>query len=324
MRHNPPNYWPCWVLAIGLAFSPRIVVAAPVDPTVRLDELFDQADEKRRAGAHAEAAELHAEAYRLLPPEERFENGPFTIKNCIQDYENALRDDPEGLGQIKAHLAMLRAEVGLLREFERDMAEYGPTPEYVEQALAQAESRIQRLEQEEAALEHQPGPTPPVPGPPTLQLQPTEPTLQERVLGSNPTRRHSARDIVLLSVGSASLVGGITMLGVGGWMYPEITRRSNALVQQFDREVIEAGETERSPEQVDADEAEMLRQIEAIEEYRKQSRRNATGLVVSGALLTATGVGLTTWAILRLRQKSASVSAQLGQGYVGLGVKGRF
>lgn len=277
------------------------------------------ADAESEAGDHVEAATHYAEAYRALPEEQRRgDDGTFVIKNALREYRDALVGPPEGLEQVRAHLALLRAEAELLEQFITERAAEG-VPEAIGQTHVEVELRIRLLERQEAELvegdpapvadEPIPPPLEPVPPPAPASLpsakepstsgspfstleSPPDPDLANRRPGK-PRYPDPKRTAAILGVGGVTLVGGAVTLGVGTWMFNDFIRKGNDMAHNLDLDV-EAGTI---------DDDEWNNRKEELDDFRQEHRARATGVVVGGAALAATGIGLLSWGLARMQMR---------------------
>lgn len=322
------------IAAIGTSpLLPFTAIAAPPTESTAspsADDLIAQAEAKSDAGAHAEAAALYAESYRALPQEQqRGELGAFIVKNATQSYRRALEHPAEDLEQVRTQIVLLRAEAELLHEFT-EHREPETVPASVAKTRDELGLRIRVLERQEAELVAQlpvppevarvsPLGDPPVlaapPEPSPQEPEPSPPTPPSSALGENSTapahvpapspseplqrRKHTA---AIIGVGVTTLVGSAATIGGGGWMFTDFIRRGNDMVQQYDDEVADAASSERTPAEIEADEAAQRQRLAEIERFREQSRRKATGVVAGGAALAAVGIGITAWGVARLRR----------------------
>ncbi|MCA9706725.1 MAG: hypothetical protein KDK70_12815 [Myxococcales bacterium] len=134
------------VLLIVLPWAAR--AAAPEEPS--FDALMAEAKEQRAAGAHAEAAALHARAYRRLSAKQQTKlKGEIVIQAAISDYRAALEAGPETIEEIDAQLELLGAEQALLDEFVGARTREPPAPDIVEE-LDGIGPRVEALEQQRA------------------------------------------------------------------------------------------------------------------------------------------------------------------------------
>jgi hypothetical protein len=128
-------------------------------------------------------------------------------------------------------------------------------------------------------------------------------------------RARSRRTMAILGSGVAGLAGGVALLGGGVWTFAAADRR-----RDDQRSALDANEY---PNEAD--------HRAALDEWYQRGRRIATGLVVSGAVLTGVGLGLTAWWAVRASQaRGASkyrvsvIVPMLAPGRVGLATIVRF
>lgn len=313
---------PCqtWTMAISLYILPIGAWANSTSTTLTEPPGGEQdpmvlADAESEAGDHVEAAAHYAEAYRALSEDQRRgDYGTFVIKNALREYRDALESPPEGLEQVRAHLGLLRAEAELLAQFITERAAEG-VPEAIQQTHVELGLRIRLLERQEAALlEGDPAPVADEPIPPPLEpvplpapaslasakepstsgspfstLEPSpEPDLANRRPGK-PRYPDPRRTAAILGVGGVTLVGGAVTLGVGTWMFNDFIRKGNDMAHDLDGGIVNGDTWENRKEELD--------------DFRQEHRARATGVVVGGAALAATGIGLLSWGLARMQMR---------------------
>jgi hypothetical protein len=293
---------------------------APHEAMESYADLAARAEAAREAEAHAEAAALWARAYRARPEPRRADpTGEITVRAAMADFELALEEAPDDS-------ALLRAQAELVREF---VAVRTPeaAPQDIIYALAELDARLVALEPR--PLRSKPRgrdatgaatDVPEVPEPslvitptsrPTLDLDSTRgvPSAPPRV---RKTEKRSSRkvDRALVGLGVTSLATGAAGLAGGGWMLVATHRRAVGYAQGANATTAVADDTDRTEAQWQHD----LQQVDAyrvaLDEFKRDSNRNAALLVVGGALLAASGIGLTTWGILRLRANGRRPAAR--------------
>ena len=98
----------------------------------------------------------------------------------------------------------------------------------------------------------------------------------------------------ILASGVVGILGGATLVGAGAWTFGAANERRDALLAVFD-----AGEY---PDE------NGLR--DDLDQWHRRGRGIGTGLVVSGAVLSAAGIGLTAWGAARMRRAGKRSSAR--------------
>ncbi|MEM9456501.1 MAG: hypothetical protein AAGF11_20140 [Myxococcota bacterium] len=258
-----------------------------------------RAERMRDAGSYAESADLFARAYRARPEAERADlTGEITVKSALADYRLARAEEPE-------NLTLLEAQADLMREFidarARSLGK-GEASLVVAQMEEELEELLEVIEQrsresEEAALvengekqpEPEPEPEPRIdegPLPAAAALRPSTSSTDDR-----PPARGTAADFAILGTGLAFVAGGMPFLIGGAVNFAQLEDKADARLAELDAD----------PDYTE-EEREAYREGE-LQEWRSQWRSRATGMVVGGALATAAGVGLVTWAAIRLRRK---------------------
>lgn len=105
------------------------------------------------------------------------------------------------------------------------------------------------------------------------------------------SRRQAAATV---ASGVVGILGGAAMVGVGAWTFGAADDRRDAQLAVFDAD-----------EYPDED---GLR--EDLDRWHQRGRGIGTGLVVSGAVLAAAGIGLTAWGVVRVRRAGKGSSAR--------------
>ena len=319
------------VMGALLAAAPALARVAPAVAPTEDDapsdlDLMDQADAKRQDGAHAEAASLYARAYRARPEAERADAlGEVIVRAALVDYQLALEQDPDDV-------ALLRAQAELFQEFLL-ARKPDPSTQDIAELLAKLDARLQALEQAQRAAEEAPledeqtraqvGEEEPEPASEPVAVGVGSRPPVERAA---PAKRPSAKtlDVVLLSVGATSTAGGLALIAGSTAMFYARRKAANAGVDRFNAIVAELEDMPRTPEQEQSDADAIARYIEDTNAYRQANRARAIALSVTGSILAAAGIGVSTWAILRMRRhrrqpsNRASLSPVLGRRHAGV------
>lgn len=275
-------------------------------------DLLTEAENKRVAGAHAEAAALCGRAYRARPETERAnEIGKAIVERAMTDYTLAQASKPD--------LVLLEAQAQLLDEFitarlavqldaQSKNAKMVPeVPQDLVEELGRLNTRIgtQREAEREAfeeAHENEPIPkTVPAPVP-------------ERELARAPKPTRTAarkRDALFLGIGITSVVGSTALLAVGARSFVWTRERYTAKLEGLD------AEPQYTNEQRQGYRKDLAR-------WQRQWSDISTALVVTGVLFAATGIGLTSHALARMRKQPsptasrASLAPSLSRQHLGL------
>ena len=253
-----------------------VMLAAPAGAAVlgpapkgeaSFSDLTTQAESHRAAGRYAESAQGFAAAYESLSErEQQGLKGEITIGNAVDDYRLAQQAKPESRGLLVQEIALL----------ERYGKRVGGLPEELGKELGRAKARVEDLHRAEEQRKAETDP---------------EPVREGTVAASEveaPTRR--AADLALVGSGAVALVGGVGLLGAGGWMF-------GAADQRRDEQLAALASDEYPDEASIRDE---------LAQWHQRGRGLATGLVVSGAVLAGVGIGLTSWGVVRLRRAGGS------------------
>ena len=293
MRSSTSTSAPLRLLAMVLALAsfgaaslmPLTAATAP-ESTPNFEELTAKAEEHRAAGRYAESAQAFAAAYESLGDQAQSGlRGEITIGNALDDYRRAQEQSPESLGLLFQESALLERygkrlgglpeELG--KELERvktRVADLHRAEEdrKAEERLAERRTAEKRLEEEQRA-------------------KPEPKTEPEPVEGAPRSRRVAT--FAILGAGLVSVTGGTAMLASGAWNIANVRRRGDEKLA-----AIEAapGGSEQERNALRGD----------VEEWQGQWRRIGTGLAVGGAVLAAAGIGLSTWAVVRMRKDQPS------------------
>jgi hypothetical protein len=134
----------------------------------------------------------------------------------------------------------------------------------------------------------------------------------ERRPEPEPDGRSRRQAVAIVASGVVGILGGAAMVGAGAWTFGAADERRDAQLAMYDAD-----------EYPDED---GLR--EDLDQWYRRGRGIGTGLVVSGAVLSAAGIGLTAWGIVKMRRAGKRPSARVEGvlpmvGPDGVGVVGR-
>jgi hypothetical protein len=220
---------------------------------------------------------------------------------------------------------LLQGQRLLLDQFLLDVqAREGAADEIGEDVVAELETIGRAID--EALVAEERGPEV-APGPPSViveEQRPASPGSEEHQhearqagTGEDRPRGRGKAAGVILGVGVVSVVGGTAMLVDGAWNLVHVRRRSDERLAAIDAS--DGG----TPEMRDALRGE-------ITAWQEKWRGIGTGLAVGGAVLTAAGIGLATWGVVRMRRgdgrggRVSVVRPVIWGGGVGLVVGGRY
>jgi len=264
------------------------------------DELMAQAESKRRAEAHAEAAELLAQAYRARPEGQRSDEiGEVVVRAAMAAYDDALAAEPEGLEQVNAQLELLAQERTLLDEFIR-MRTPERSPAAIIRARKELDQRAETLESTRAELamlqpphadENDPLAVPPEPPPASdPHVAPEGQDFEDR-----PRR------------GRPMMVTGIALMGGG----------AAGLAMMVSGMVIASNANDFDPSM-------SLVEREAQLARGARGNRLAVAGAVLGGVLEAAGITLLSIGVARRRGASLVTMPVVGRELVGIACRGRF
>lgn len=119
----------------------------------------------------------------------------------------------------------------------------------------------------------------------------TEEEVEWRPEPDGRSRRQAA---AIVASGVVGILGGAAVVGAGAWTFGAADDRRDAQLAVYDAD-----------EYPDED---GLR--EDLDQWHQRGRGIGTGLVVSGAVLAAAGIGLTAWGVVRLRRAGKRSNAR--------------
>lgn len=331
---------------VNLLVAPSTAAAKSTAPEEdRFWELMRDGNAAAQAKHYPEAVDLYAEAYLSLPPEKR------TAADGEVAINSALKVSQELLASNVANTVVLRDHIKLFQQRLTDLGQQASAVD-IEDHLAKLQARLEELEPlsaptptptpvildpspapaPEPVPAHDPGSTPAHEATPTPAPEPASTPVPETTPKSDPTTAHrvSNRDVVWLSLGATAFVGGVAMIGGGGYVFAETRARANAYVAEFQAAFNAALATPRTEQQIQSDSQALDQFVEDVRTFRDQSRARATTLVVLGSVLASAGIGVSTWTLLRIRRdrrrlgKNALLTPGLTHRYVGLNLSASF
>ena len=274
--------------------------------------LMDEGDAHQAVGAHVEAARAYAKAFDAFARRAKADGKEKqAVSLAVDEFTAAQAQEPGSLALLEEEAALLERFVARVGD-ETAMVEERTRVKGRIEALKREQAEAERREREAAAKEEE---AREAKG--TGQAG-TEPEAGAVVVGGEdeprPPRKGGA---AILSVGVASVVGGVALVASGAWNLGNVRRRGDEKLAAIDAN---DGGTPEMREALRGD----------IDEWRKEWRGIGTGLVVGGAVLAAAGVGLTTWGVVRMRrgkrrvQQARVVRPMISGRGVGLIVTGRW
>lgn len=281
-----------WIGSLGIVLSPSLAYAAermaPNADGVDYDGLMAAADSERTRGEHAAAARSYTAAYQALPEADQPGlMGELAIDNALVEYGEAHEEQPEELALLEEPLALLDAFIET-----RARAHAAGLAEAVPPRLEQERERLRAM-LEEARIASMPEPEEPVD-----EVSPISPVIEDEPTQDRPGNRKA--DVTIVASGVALLVGGAALVGSGIWNFATVNRQV-----QSRRTALDAGLfTDEAQDEFLAD----------LSQWENRWRGTATGLVVAGSILAATGVGLTTWGAVRMRRNGRASKRQASVG----------
>lgn len=276
--------------------------------------LMDEGDAQQAAGAHAEAARKYAAAFDAFARRAKADGKEKqAVSLAVDEFTAAQAQAPESLELLEEEAALLERFVARVGDETALVEERARVKERIA-ALKREQAEAERREREaaEAAKQEQ-----------AREGEGTEPGGTEPeagmvVVGEDDPRSHrKGGGVAIVSVGAASVVGGVALLASGAWNLGNVARRGDEKLAALDAN---GGGSSEMREAFRGD----------VEAWREQWRGIGTGMVVAGAVLAAAGVGLTTWGVVRMRkgkrggQQARVVRPMISGRGVGLVVTGRW
>ncbi|MBV1859422.1 MAG: hypothetical protein KUG77_13500 [Nannocystaceae bacterium] len=299
------------ILAAPVA-APRTVLAQPSEmPGETADEATRLNAEAQRMfadGQYADAARTYARILEVLPENRvNLEERDNSLLIALEVYREAYRQlrvtgDKEATRRAAELLCTAEGHYETYLTTYREV--YGGAMNPSKAALESSEELQKLLAEAETALGSPPCGPPPVVVDPKSQVLPPPPPP-----GPEPPQGPSGMGLIV--AGALTLTAGLgasSMIVIGG-----INRRKA-------RRVLDREESE------DATEAEMMTLASEKKEAR-ENRARANGLIIGGSVVTAVllASGATMLGIgLRRRLRYMAFSPDVGRGYVGLSLQGRF
>ncbi len=271
-------------------------------PAPDADALLARAEQQHAAEEYPQAARSYSAAYEALPPEDQEDLlGEIALDNALKDYRAAYEQTPEDI-------ALLEEPIALLEGVERARGDAMPPP------LADELERL-RMQQDRdagavAALEFEAEASTEEGGSDEAAVPPQGDANEKSVA-------NRTRDVVLLTSGLAGVVGGVALIAGGAWNFNTTDLRGDAGLSTLELE----------EEYTDAQREEYRAELA---QWQQQWRGTATGLVVAGSMLTAVGVGIAAWGVVRMRRHGRSgaraglVMPMVSRDRLGLGVQVTF
>jgi hypothetical protein len=311
-----------WVLALsgGPIVTPVAQASAPSrsgkgEADARAEAEGDakvvEGDQAVDAGDHAAAARAYAQAHGSYAKRTTIGAPDVKEKQAL-----SLALDELGLAQaaVPGSFELLEVELALLEEHERRMG--GKLPAALAQERERVQGRIAELRAEETARdEHERREAEALKAEPAPEQ--SEPMVSEKGAATQGEPRVRKGGPAIVSAGAVSLAGGVAMLASGVWNLGNVRRRGDELLGTI------ADAEGGTPEMRD----ELRQEVEA---WQTRWRGIGTGLSVGGAVLAATGVGLTVVGIVRMRQgkrvggHAMVVGPVISGREVGVAVRGRW
>lgn len=289
---------------LQLAFT-VVVTALPCAawadaPTGQFDELMSQAEAQRTSERHSEASRSSAAAYHALGPQQRTGLlGEIALDNAWADYESAAAADTElSLELTRAITALLETAIS-----ERSQAHRTGTADVTPQRWRDALSQVH------PAPEPEPEPEPE----PRVLAEKALPRHDVVVLHEADAEQPRIRAQPILTAGVIGVVagGGVIAVGLATWKRVDLlaTQSRASLVNEADSD--DVLETRRAD----------------ITRWERRGRGVATGVVVGGSALVATGAALVVWHTLRKRKRRTDANVafhpMLSGNQVGVSITGR-
>lgn len=331
LAHFQPRRSRAMAMTIGsmLLFTVPPTFAAPTEaPPESFSELIAQGEAHRAAERYAESARMFATAYDALGERDQSGlKGKIAINNAVDDFRLAQDQDP-------GSIVLFEEEATLL---ERYGERKGEVPEGLVEELARVKMRIVDLRRMEAqrktdvpqaqekvnvadvqeevkVADARRSVTAAVPKPEKNTMAPQENA--DELLPSRYTRTNRRADVTVLALGSGFLVSGTVLIANGSWNITHVIHRSRDLMAAT---AAPKGDSELR-----------VAYYTDVAKWFSFWYGVGTGLVVGGAVLSATGIALTTWASVRLarakrgRRPASRIALMTSGRGLGFSLGGRF
>jgi hypothetical protein len=331
LTKNTSSSYLSFILALVVAGPGAVSLASPASAAApakeaKYSELTTQAQAHRAAGRYAEAAQAFAAAYDALDErEQRGLKGEITIGNAMDDYRSAQEQAPESMGLLFQEAALLERYGerigGLPEDLGKELERVKAKMEELRRAADERAAQERRATEEERRVAQEAKQPEVVPEPIDERAKVKQPEVAPEPIDERAkvkkVRSRRATDFAILGVGLTAFVGGTAVVAGGVWNLGNVEQRRNALLGALDAN---AGGTPQMREDL----------RDEIEGWHDRWRGIGTGLAVSGGVLAAAGIGLTTWGVLRRskgKQSAGPVSVAwplgLGRG-LGISLVGRY
>ncbi|MBL4686086.1 MAG: hypothetical protein JKY37_15945 [Nannocystaceae bacterium] len=266
-------------LAFSVAVATLPCVALADTPTEKFDALMSQAEAQRAGEHHVEASRNYAAAYYALGPEQRTGLlGEIALDNAWADYESSVAANTKPLaGLTQTVTAVLETAVGERSQAHR-MGTADPTPRRWSKALLQLQPTP-----EPAALAEEPQPHHDV-----VTLHQPDANRPDTNRPDANQNRSRARPVLTAGVIGVIAGGGVIAVGLATW------KRVDVLATQSRASLVNDAESDDVLENRRAD----------IARWERRGRGVATGVIVGGSVLVATGAGFVVWHLLRKRKRN--------------------
>lgn len=264
---------------VGAAVAPRASARMGPAAGAGVNDEQHQADGNARMdeGDAHQAAGAHAEAARAYA--QAFDAFALRAKSDAKEKqavslavdEFKLAQDAEPRSSV-----LLEEEAELLARFVARTQD----DEVLLEERSRVKEKIEALEAEEA------------------EARPREEQTEEEVERRHepgPDERSRPQAAAIVASGVVGILGGAALVGAGAWTFGAADERRDAQLAVFDAD-----------EYPDED---GLR--EDLDQWHRRGRGIGTGLVMSGAVLAAAGIGLTAWGVVRMRRAGKRSSARV-------------
>jgi len=296
----------------AVVLVPSVIAAAP-ESASSFDELARQAEEHRVGGRYVESAQAFAAAYESLSErDQRGIKGEITIGNALDDYRHAQEKQPESLGLLFQEAALLerygKRMGGLSEELGKELARVQARVVDLHRAEEERKAEERLAEEDRKAKERREAER--------RDAEEQELNGEPKPIDVAPQSRRLA-SYAILGAGLVSVAGGTALVASGAWNLGNVERRRDVLLAALEAN---GGGTPQM--------REGLR--DEIEGWRNHWRGIGTGLAVSGGVLLAAGIGLTTWAAVRMRndrpnpRRASVVWPRISAHELGIAFTGRY
>lgn len=236
---------------------------------------MDEGDAHQAAGAHAEAARAYAKAFDAFALRSKSDaKETQAVGLAVDEFKAAQDQEPRSLALLEEEAALLDRFIARTKDDAALVEEHTRVNERIEALKAEHAAAERRKREEEAKASQQ---------------EPAKPEAEAEPRNTAPTKSHlrlRGEAAAIAASGFVGIVGGAALVGAGGWTLGTADKRRDAQLA-----ALEANEY--------PNEAGIRDDLDL---WHQRGRGIGAGLLVSGAVLAAAGIGLAAWGVVKLRK----------------------